>query len=311
MPTKNPIKIVGFEKDITLRVAESKGFLADSGIDITFDQTPNSTEEMLGLVEGRWDIAFDNGDNVVGWDEGQGADGKVHDLFIFMGGAQELRQGLFTSSDVKEISALKGKTLGVDARATGFAVVLRYILLRHALHFERDYNLKELGSSRMRLAELVAGNIAGAMLNPRYVEDAGLSTLQQLAIGKDYVDPFPARVGLATRQWADSHRPLLTKFVQAMIQSVDWILDPNNKTETIEIIKVKIGRSAQQAEADYHRLFDPSAGLTTRYAFDPKSLKIILELRRNLGMIESPLPLVGKYYDNSFYREALSTINSH
>src|SRR5262249_37394563 len=115
MATENPIKIVGFEKDITLWVAETKGFLADSDIDITFDHTPNSTKEILGLVEGRWDVAFDNGDNVVGWDEGQGADGKVHDLFIFMGGAQKLTQALFASSDIEEISALKGKTLGVDA----------------------------------------------------------------------------------------------------------------------------------------------------------------------------------------------------
>ena len=311
MLSKTAIKIVGFEKDITLWIAETKGFFAGSGIEVRFDQTPNSTEELLGLIEGRWDIAFDNGDNVVAWDEGQGADGKIHDLFIFMGGSREFRQGLFTSLGIREISALKGKILGVDAKATGFAVVLRYILLRHGLLFERDYNLKELGSSRMRLAELVAGNIAGAMLNPRYVEDAALPTLHQLAIGKDYVDPFPARVGLATRQWADSHRPLLLKFIGAMMHAVDWILNSKNKKETVEIIKTRIGRTAQQAEADYHRLFEPSAGLSTRCAFDPHSLKTILEMRRDLGMIESPLPLVEKYYDNGFYREALSIINSH
>ena len=306
MLSKTAIKIVGFEKDITLWIAETKGFFAGSGIEVTFDQTPNSTEELLGLIEGRWDIAFDNGDNVVAWDEGQGVDGKIHDLFIFMGGARELRQGLFTSLGIREISALKGKTLGVDAKATGFAVVLRYILLRHGLLFERDYNLKELGSSRMRLAELVAGNVAGAMLNPRYVEDAALLTLRQLAVGKDYVDPFPARVGLATRQWADSHRPLLVKFIRVMIQSVDWILNQNNKRETIEMIKIKIGRSAQQAEADYHRLFEPSTGLTTRCEFAPESLKTILEMRRDLGMIKSPLPLLAKYYDNGFYSDAVS-----
>ncbi|HEY2919604.1 MAG TPA: ABC transporter substrate-binding protein, partial [Candidatus Binatia bacterium] len=242
-------------------------------------------------------------------DEGQGADGKVHDLFIFMGGAKELTQGLFASPDIKEISALKGKTLGVDATATGFAVVLRYILFRHDLVFERDYSLKAVGSSRMRLAELVAGNIAGAMLNPRYVEDAGPTTLRLLAAGKDYADPFPARVGLATQQWADSHRPLLVKFIGAMIQAVEWILNSNNKKETVEIMKTRLGRSVKQAEADYHRLFEPSAGLKTRCAFDPNSLRPVLEMRRNLGMIKSPLPLLEKYYDDSFYREAVSLIN--
>jgi ABC-type nitrate/sulfonate/bicarbonate transport system substrate-binding protein len=309
MLTKNAIKIVGFEKDIALGVAEIKGFLTDYGIDIAFDQTSNSTAEIVGLIEGRWDVAFDNGDNVVGWDEGQGADGKLHALFIFLGGARELSQGLFTSSDIKEISALKGKTLGVDASATGFAVVLRYILLRHNLLLERDYNLKAVGSSQMRLAELLAGNIAGAMLNPRYVAAARTSTLRQLAGGKDYADPFPARVGLATRQWADSHRPILVKFIGALIQAVNWILNPNNRRETIEIIKTRTGRSADQAEVDYHRLFEPSAGLKDRCAFNTDSLRTVLEMRLKLGMMKSPLPSVEKYCDSSFYREAMSLIN--
>ena len=66
--------------------------MAAENIAITFDQTLNSTGEILGLIDGKWDIAFDNGDNVVAWDEGQGADGKPHDLFIFLGGSQELNQ---------------------------------------------------------------------------------------------------------------------------------------------------------------------------------------------------------------------------
>jgi ABC-type nitrate/sulfonate/bicarbonate transport system substrate-binding protein len=157
---KDIIKIVGFEKDITLSVAETKGFFSAQGVEIMFDQTPNSTTEISGLLTGKWDVAFDNGDNVVAWDEGQGADGKVHDLFIFMGGSRELNQGLFVNPGITEISGLKGKILGVDASTTGFAIVLRYILQCHDLFFERDYSFKPVGSSRMRLAEIVGGNIA-------------------------------------------------------------------------------------------------------------------------------------------------------
>ncbi len=311
MAAKDRIKVVGFERDLALYIAEIKGFLDSYGVDINFDQTPNSTTEISGLLEGRWDIAFDNGDNVVAWDESQGADGKIHDLFIFIGGPQELTQGLFAGSDINEISAFRGKTLGVDASATGFAIVLRYILLRHDLLFERDYSLKTVGSSRMRLAELLAGNIAGAMLNPRYVEDAGCSTLRQLAAGKDYADPFPARVGLATRQWANSHRSLLVKFISAIIQAVNWILNPNNKRETIEMMQTRFERGAHQAETDYHRLFEAAVGLKSRCAFNPDTLKTILEMRRNLGMMKSPLPSFEKYYDSSFYGEAISLINGY
>src|SRR4051812_12861556 len=107
------IKIIGFEKDLVLWAAEKIGFFAGQDLTVSFDQTRSSTEEISGVLEGKWDIAFDNGDNVVAWNEGQGADGTPHDLFIFMGGSQELTQALYVAPGIKEIRDLKGKVLGV------------------------------------------------------------------------------------------------------------------------------------------------------------------------------------------------------
>ena len=53
----------------------------------------------------------------------------------------------------------------------------------------------------MRLAELSTGKIAGAMVNPRYVEDNGVANLRLLALGKDSAAPYPARLSLTTRAW--------------------------------------------------------------------------------------------------------------
>ena len=103
------IKIVGFEKDLALWAAETKSFFAAQDLTVAFTQTRNSTEEISGLLDGTWDIAFDNGDNVVAWDEGHGADGQPHDLFIFMGGGKELSQALYCTPDITEIRRLQGK----------------------------------------------------------------------------------------------------------------------------------------------------------------------------------------------------------
>src|SRR5262245_44536967 len=61
---------------------------------------------------------------------------------------------------------------------------------------------------------------------------------------------------------------------------------------------------------DYQRLFEPRTGLTGRGAFNPASLKTVLEIRRKLALIGSPLPPVEKYFDDSFYREAASSIRN-
>ena len=302
------IKIIGFEKDLALWVAETKGFFAGQDLTATFTQTRNSTEEISGLLDGTWDIAFDNGDNVVAWNEGHGADGQPHDLFIFMGGGKELSQALYCTPDIIEIRQLQGKFLGVDAVATGYAVVLRYILQRHGLGYEKDYSLEPFGSSRMRLEKLLEGKISGAMLNPLYAENVGPSHLRQLARGKDYVDPYPSRVGIATRAWAKSHGNILVRFISAHLTATDWILNAANKSAAIDLITARMGRREEQAKEEYDRTFDSRGGFTDKGTLDTATLRMVLDLRVKTGIMPSPPPAPEKYCDTSFYEAAAKIV---
>jgi len=302
------VMVVGFSKDLPLVAAERKGFFSAHDLSVVYTQTRNSTEEILGLLEGKWDVAFDNGDNVVAWAEGQGADGKPHDLFIFMGGSQELDQALYGTSDIKEIRELKGKVLGVDAIATGYAVVLRHILQCHGLSYGKDYSLEPVGSTRMRLEKLLEGKISGAMLNPRYVEEMSPSRLRLLARGKDYADPYASRVGIATRAWARTHGAFLVRFIHGHMMAMDWILNSGNKSEALALIKTSMGRSEEQAEEDYRKLIDPRGGLADKAALNPAGLKTVLDLRLKTGLMKPPAPPLDKYYDGSFYQKAAARV---
>ena len=299
------LKIAGFDRGVLLTVADLKGFLTAENLRITFDQVSNSTMEISGLLDGKWDVAFDNGDNVVAWNQGFGADGRPHDFFIFMGGSAELEQDLFVTPDIGTVEDLRGKLLGADAIGTGFAVVLRYILDSHGLAFPRDYEFKPVGSTRIRLAELEARRISGAMLNPRYIEESG-SDLHRLARGRDYAKPYPARVGLTTRHWAAAHRSLLVRFIAAMIRAIDWLSDSRNEFEAIALIGSEQNRSGARAEKVYRRLLEPAGDLFNRDAFVRETLSTVLEIRRKLGLIGSPLPAFDQFHDESYYRQALS-----
>jgi hypothetical protein len=101
---------------------------------------------------------------------------------------------------------------------------------------------------------------------------------------------------------------LLVRFIRAMIRTMDWMLDAHNQAELVDLMQSKSGRSAEQARRDYQRLFEPRAGLTSRGAFNPESLKTVLEMRRKLALISTPLSPVEKYFDDSFYREAAGGI---
>src|SRR5579864_1439679 len=106
-------------------VGQKKGFFERNGITVTLQPTPNSVAQMTGLAEGKFDIAITAFDNIVAYVEGQGEApiGAQPEFFAFMGSDSGFLS-LVVAPDIKNFGDLKGKTLSVDARTTGYAFVL-------------------------------------------------------------------------------------------------------------------------------------------------------------------------------------------
>src|SRR5580704_8370498 len=106
-------------------IAQDKGFFERNGIRVTLQFTPSSVAQMTGLAEGKFDIAITAVDNIVAYVEGQGEApiGPQPEFFAFMGSDSGFLS-LVVTPDIKSFYDLKGKTLSVDARTTGYAFVL-------------------------------------------------------------------------------------------------------------------------------------------------------------------------------------------
>src|SRR4030095_6556360 len=109
--------------------------------------------------EGQYDIAHTGADDIIAAVE----NGDGSDLFIFMG----LHSGLFTLvgvPDCASVDTLLGRSIGVDARTSGFALVLQRML--HARGFTSgDYQLSEIGGWESRYHALMEGRIAATLFN--------------------------------------------------------------------------------------------------------------------------------------------------
>ena len=57
---------------LPLWVAQDKGFFARNGLQVRMIATPNSVQQMTGLINGQFDIAMTAVDNVIAYMEGQG-----------------------------------------------------------------------------------------------------------------------------------------------------------------------------------------------------------------------------------------------
>ncbi|HWT83423.1 MAG TPA: ABC transporter substrate-binding protein, partial [Candidatus Methylomirabilis sp.] len=148
-----------------LFVAQEKGLFAANGLAVKVTPTPNSVELIRGLMNGTFDIAMTTFDNVVAYQEGQGEVTlpSSPDLFAFMGGINSALR-LIVNPEIKAYADLKGKTLGVDAVNTGYALGMYKLLAVHGL-VPGDYQLARTGGTIFRVQALMQGKIDGTVVN--------------------------------------------------------------------------------------------------------------------------------------------------
>src|SRR6185312_16196527 len=123
------------------------------------------------------------------------------DLFAFMGGDNGFLR-LVTIPEVTSYAALKGKSLTVDARTTGYAFVLEKMLQLGGLR-AGEYELVKVGGVLARFEDLMQQKHAGTpLLSPFEVsaEDKGFHVLGSA------IDVFGGHyqglVAAARREWA-------------------------------------------------------------------------------------------------------------
>jgi ABC-type nitrate/sulfonate/bicarbonate transport system substrate-binding protein len=296
-----------FNRDAAIIAAESKGFLKQENLGVKIHTVTDSPTLLRNLISGNYDLILNNADNVIAWAEGQGEDPQKNDFVIFLGGSQGVDQKLVVAPAIKDFPDLKGKLLAADAVTTGYAVVAMAILKKHGLEWKRDYEVKSFGNTGARADAMSRGDAAGAMMSlpDEEIQKRGFKVLAQ---AQDYVKHYARGIGATRRDWANAHEDLVVRFTRAMIRATDWLQDPKNKDEAIQMLLGETKNNRGRAESMYNSTLSPTLGLTARSRIDPESVRTVIELREIAGLMKPPVPKPEKYIDERFYQKALATL---
>jgi ABC-type nitrate/sulfonate/bicarbonate transport system substrate-binding protein len=287
-------------------VGQEKGFFQNNGIRVTLQATPNSVTQMTGLSEGKFDIAITAVDNIVAYVEGQGEApiGPQPEFFAFMGSDSGFLS-LVAGPDIKSFAALKGKTLSVDARTTGYAFVLFEMLSRNGLK-EGDYSIEKVGGTAMRWSALREGKQAGTLLSAPYNLLAKEQHFNELAKATSVIGAYQGNVAATRRSWAGQNRSAVVAFIRGYAQAIDWLDDPANRQEAIRILEKNLpDMSPELAERSYGELVKPQEGFYRNAKVNLDGLRTVLALRSRYAQPPKKLNDPMKYYDPSYYDEAM------
>ena len=304
---EDTIKIGLFNRDAAIIAAEGKGFLKQENIRVEINTVTDSPTLLRNLIRGQYDLILNNADNVIAWAEGQGEDPQKNDFVIFLGGSQGVDQKLIVAPGIAGYPDLKGKVFAVDAPTTGYAIVGVYILKKHGLEWNRDYTFKSFGNTTARADAMSRGDAAGAMMSLAD-DEIQKRNFKVLAHAQDYVKHYARGLGATRREWANANEDLVVRFNRAMIRATDWLQDPKNKDEAVQLLLGETKNNKARAESLYNLTLSPTMGLTPRSRIDMEGIRTIIELREVAGLMKAPVPTPEKYVDERFYKKALATL---
>lgn len=288
-----------------LWVAADKGFFAARDLDVHVTPTPGSVYLVKNLVEGKFDIAFTTFDNVAAYDEGQGEAqlDRPANLFAFMGG---LTGGLrlMAQPEIKSISDLKGRKLGVDSPDTGYSLAMREMLARGGLA-EGDYGFENLGGTGERAQALMQGKTVATIVTSPLDLLPRSKGFPVLADSRE-IGPYQATLYVARREWARAHEGELVSFIGAQLEALGWLADPAHRDEAVAIYRKHLPNANEQAaqKAWDALLATPGEGLVKDGRIDRAGIDTVLKLRSRYGRPQKTLTDPDKYIDESYYRKA-------
>src|SRR5262247_1542881 len=207
------IRLNVFRIDAATATARAEGFFAAEGIEVDITLTPNSTEQMRGLSQGKFDIVSTAFDNVLAWSGREGAEivaiAQISDKTVLP---------VFVRPEIKNWSDLKGKKLAADAVDTAFALVLRRVLLANGLDLNRgDYELIAVGATGQRLESMLKGETFAGILTSPFDTKAEAASMRRIGDSKEVLPDYPNTIWAANREWAQKNREVLVAYLRAWL----------------------------------------------------------------------------------------------
>jgi ABC-type nitrate/sulfonate/bicarbonate transport system substrate-binding protein len=285
-------------------IALDKGFYAREGLTVRLHQTQGSEQEVKDLYAGKYQIMSSAFDNTVAYIEGQGEFPlqNASDLVAFMGVHSGLNS-LVSLPEYKTFDSLRGKVAAVDAKRSGYALVLYALMAKRGLQNGKDYTTVAVGGTPNRMQAMADGRAAFTMTSAP--EDAAAKAKgDNILADSRELGAYQGSAYITRRSWAKDHEAELGAYIRATVAATDYIFA--NKAETLAVLhKYQPKLTAEQADALYATLTSPE-GFDPHAKINMAGVETVLRVRGDFGEPKRKLDPPSAYVDQSYYDRALA-----
>lgn len=281
-----------------LYIGLEKKFFEAEGLNLEVVFTRSSVKHMQELKAGDvYDVGHQAVDHIVRAVE------AGSDLMVFMG-ITKPNYSLIVGADIQSYSDLRGRKIGVDGVSTGFALLLKHMLLENGLKEGQDYELVQVGGTGERYQAVLDGVVAGALLDGPFDLIAESNGLGRLGSNLDYIPEYQGTVAATKKSWAEKNADKLQRYIRAYVKSSDWLHNPANKVEAAVILTKYLNVDAEIAGKTYDRYLQ-SQTFNIHGEINLNGVTEAMKVMAGTGQIDESINDPNKYCDFKYYQQAL------
>ena len=202
-----------------LWIASKMGFYGREGLEVPIITMRGSPLTIQALTADSIYVANATVDTLISAHE------KGADITMVGGLINGLGLSMIGGKQYKTYADLRGTTIGTQTLTSGTGFALRLVLKAHGMEYPRDYALLNIGSAPDRYRALTSGQISSTPVGvplDLVSREQGFNIIGYFA---DDQPNFQFNVYIVKRSWAEKNRPLLVRFMKAMVTTMRWMLD--------------------------------------------------------------------------------------
>jgi ABC-type nitrate/sulfonate/bicarbonate transport system substrate-binding protein len=268
-------------------VAIEKGFFREAGFDPEISVVQSSPHSIQQAIIGSYQIAVGQPETFVAAVE---KGGTV--LGAMAAPMNRADWALNVQPDIKSITDLKGKVIGISAVRNG-EVWLTTQLLEKAGLKKGDYDYKVVGVSPQKVAALKSGSIAATILFQPSAELAIKEGFPALA-RYGTLRAHPPILYVLNKEWAAKDASG-KRAAQVIRKAHDWLWNPANKAEALAILMKVTKREKDIVEKVYAEYFVDLKIYSRTGEIELAGLNTALKDMAADGLVSSPAPPATKY----------------
>ena len=282
-----------------LWVAAKMGFFDKEGLEVPIFTMRGSPLTIQALTAESIYVASATVDTLINAHE-RGAD-----ITMIGGLINGLGLSMIGGKPYKTYADLRGTTIGTQTLTSGTGFALRLVLKVHGMEYPRDYKLLNIGGASDRYQALTSGQISSAPVGVPLDLVAKQQGFNIIGYFADDQPNFQFNVYIVKRSWAEKNRPLVVRFMKAMVSTMRWMMENSEAACAYLSKEMAISVEHYRYASDYNwksRIWDRNAELNV------EGVRTLIKITAEQGILKEPLPQPAKYIDQSFLKQALAEI---